>query len=138
VTAVASERPPSRREARRQAIEVLYQADVTGADPRDVLRAWADAGREVDAFAATLVEGVAQHAGEIDGILSERSEHWAVDRMASVDRAVLRAATFELWFGRDVPPAVAIDEAVRAAKELSTEESGAFVNGVLGRVAGDA
>jgi N utilization substance protein B len=135
VIGVVSGRPAPRREARRQAIEILYQADVTGGDPRDVMRAWADAGREVDSFAADLVAGVADHTAEIDAILEDRSEHWAVGRMASVDRAVLRAATFELRFARDVPPAVAIDEAVRAAKELSTDESGAFVNGVLGRVA---
>jgi N utilization substance protein B len=129
----------SRREARRQAIDVLYQADVTGADPRVVLAEWRAAGREVDAFAERLVDGVAEHAREIDDTLAAHSEHWPLDRMASVDRVVLRLGIFELRFeGDEVPRAVAIDEAVRAAKELSTEDSGAFVNGILGTVAAEA
>jgi N utilization substance protein B len=127
----------SRREARRQAIEVLYQADVTGRDARAVLEDWTSAGRDVDAFARRLVEGVREHADEIDDVLAAQSEHWSLDRMASLDRVVLRAATYELLHAREVPPAVAIDEAVRAAKELSTEDSGAFVNGILGRIAAE-
>jgi N utilization substance protein B len=127
----------SRREARRQAIEVLYQADVTGRDARAVLEDWTAAAREVDAFARLLVEGVREHAAEIDDVLAAQSEHWSLDRMASLDRVVLRVATYELLHTRDVPAAVAIDEAVRAAKELSTEESGAFVNGILGRIAAE-
>jgi N utilization substance protein B len=127
----------SRREARRQAIEVLYQADVTGADARAVLEDWAAVGRGVDPFARRLVEGVCAHADEIDALLADRSEHWLLDRMASVDRVVLRVAAYELLHAKDVPAAVAIDEAVRAAKELSTEESGAFVNGILGRIAAE-
>jgi N utilization substance protein B len=128
----------SRREARRQAIDVLYQSDVTGADPRDVLEQWRTAGREFDPFAERLIAGVADHAGEIDETLAAHSEHWPLDRMASVDRVVLRLGIYELRFGGDdVPQAVAIDEAVRAVKELSTEDSGAFVNGILGTVAAE-
>jgi N utilization substance protein B len=128
----------SRREARRQAIDVLYQADVTDADPRVVLEQWRAAGREVDAFAERLVDGVAANAREIDDTLAAHSEHWPLDRMASVDRVVLRLGIYELRFeGDEVPRAVAIDEAVRAAKELSTEDSGAFVNGILGTVAAE-
>jgi transcription antitermination protein NusB len=127
----------SRREARRQAIDVLYQADVTGADPRSVLEDWHAAGRQVDAFARELVEGVAATASELDQVLAAYSEHWTLARMASVDRVVLRLGIYELRHRDDVPTAVAIDEAVRAAKELSTEDSGAFVNGILGRVAAE-
>lgn len=127
----------SRREARRQAIDVLYQADVTAADPRSVLEEWRGMGREVDPFARELVEGVAGNAAELDDLLASHSEHWPLDRMASVDRVVLRLAIYELLHREDVPPAVAIDEAIRAAKELSTEESGAFVNGILGRIAAE-
>jgi N utilization substance protein B len=128
----------SRREARRQAIGVLYQADVTGADPRAVLEEWRAAGREVDPFAERLVAGVAEHASLLDETLVAHSEHWPLDRMASVDRVVLRLGVYELRFGGDdVPQAVAIDEAVRAVKELSTEDSGAFVNGILGTVAAE-
>jgi N utilization substance protein B len=127
----------SRREARRQAIDVLYQADVTGVDPIRVLEQWSSAGREIDGFARTLVEGVARESTAIDEALASHSEHWPVDRMASVDRVVLRVAIYELRRGGDVPAAVAIDEAVRAAKDLSTEGSGSFVNGILGRIAAE-
>jgi N utilization substance protein B len=127
----------SRREARRQAIDVLYQADATGADPRAVLEAWRSAGREVDPFARELVDGVAADAAELDEILAAHSEHWSLERMASVDRVVLRLAIHEILHRDDVPAAVSIDEAVRAAKDLSTEESGAFVNGILGRIASE-
>lgn len=125
----------SRREARRQAIDVLYQADVTAADPAAVLAGWRAGGRGIDPFAEELVDGVSAHRVEIDGALREGSEHWPLERMASVDRAILRLAVFELLHRADVPMASAINEAVEAAKDLSTEESGAFVNGILGRIA---
>jgi N utilization substance protein B len=125
----------SRRGSRRQAIDLLYQADITGRDPRLVLAEWHAAGRELDPFAEELVEGVTANRAAIDEALSARSEHWKLDRMASVDRTILRLATYELLHRPDVPAGAAIDEAVRAAKELSTEDSGRFVNGVLGEIA---
>jgi transcription antitermination protein NusB len=128
----------SRREARRQAIDVLFQADLTGDDPRRILIEWRAAGREIDPFAEALVDGVAAARDVIDALLSAHSEHWPLERMAGVDRTILRVATYELLHRPDVPPAAAIDEAVRAAKELSTEESGAFVNGILGHIAREA
>jgi transcription antitermination protein NusB len=128
----------SRREARRQAIDVLFQADLTGADARRILAEWHAAGRGVDPFAEELVEGVTSAREEVDALLSAHSEHWLLDRMAGVDRTILRVATYELLHRPDVPPAAAIDEAVRAAKELSTEDSGAFVNGILGHIAREA
>ena len=128
----------SRREARRQAIDVLYQADVSEMDPRVVLVEWHSAGRNLDPFAEELVDGVAASLEEIDRIVSSHAEHWTLDRMASVDRTILRLATYEILRRPDVPIGAAIDEAVHAAKELSTEDSGRFVNGVLGRVAQDA
>jgi N utilization substance protein B len=93
----------------------------------------ADLGRPVAREAADLVTGVELHVSSIDERLSRSAEEWTVPRMAVVDRTILRLACYELMAG--VPVAVAIDEAVRAAKELSTEDSGRFVNGVLGRVA---
>jgi N utilization substance protein B len=124
----------SRREARRQAIDILYQSDVTGADPVSVAREWSEAGRAVMPFARELVEGVASNIGEIDALLGRYAEEWTVERMASLDRTILRVACFELLHRADVPPAVAIDEAVEAAKSLSTDASGRFVNGLLGRI----
>ena len=114
---------------------MLYQSDVTGTDARAVLEDWAASGREVPAFSRELVEGVADHLSELDREIGARSEGWSVERMASVDRTILRVAAYELLVGRQTPVGAAIDEAVRAAKELSTEDSGRFVNGVLGKIA---
>jgi len=125
----------SRRQERRLAIEILFQADVTGTDGHAALEGWIASGREVPAFTRELVEGVTGHIDEIDRTVAAHSEGWTVDRMASVDRTVLRVATYELAFGGQVPVGAAIDEAVRAAKDLSTEDSGRFVNGILGKIA---
>lgn len=125
----------SRRKERRLAIEILFQADVTGTDGRTALEGWLGSGRSVPEFTRALVEGVSDHLDEIDRIVATHSEGWTVDRMASVDRTVLRVATYELRFGGQVPVGAAIDEAVRAAKDLSTEDSGRFVNGILGKIA---
>jgi len=129
---------PSRRQARRQAIDVLYQADVTGADPLAVLGSWEELGRKVQPFGRELVEGVAARAAEIDELLGRFAEEWTVERMTALDRTILRVACFEVLHRPDIPTAVAIDEAVEAAKTLSTEESAGFVNGILGRIAREA
>jgi N utilization substance protein B len=128
----------SRRQARRQALDVLYQADVTGQDVGSVIDAWERSGRTLAPLAHELVQGVQAHRQEIDQLLGRAAEEWTVERMASVDRTILRVACFELLYRPDTPPAAAIDEAVEAAKELSTEESSRFVNGVLGRIAREA
>jgi transcription antitermination protein NusB len=114
---------------------MLYQSDLMGSDPRVVLDEWSASGREVPDFTRALVQGVADHLSELDAEIGARSEGWSVDRMASVDRTILRVAAYELLVGRETPVGAAIDEAVRAAKELSTEDSGRFVNGVLGKIA---
>jgi transcription antitermination protein NusB len=128
----------SRSGARRIALDILYQADVTERGAVDVLREWRSAGEDVPDFTADLVIGVEGDRMALDEILNESAESWSVERMPAVDRSILRLATYELRSRPDVPPAVAIDEAVEAAKELSTEDSARFVNGVLGRVARDA
>jgi N utilization substance protein B len=121
---------------RRRALDALYQADVMGARPTAVLDQWREAtGEVVAAFTAELVRGVEEYREDVDILIGETAHEWSVDRMAVVDRAILRLATYELLFRSDTPVAVAIDEAVEAAKELSTEDSGRFVNGVLGRIA---
>jgi N utilization substance protein B len=125
----------SRREARRVALDILYQADVTGADPASVVAAWLEAELEVPAFSLEIVEGVAEHQPEIDLLLEEHAEEWSVARMTALDRTILRVAVFELLHRPDVPPSAAISEAVEAAAELSSEGSKSFVNGVLGRIA---
>ncbi len=125
----------SRREDRRTAIDILYQADVTGADPLDVLRDWDAAERSVAPFACELVEGTASALVEVDVLLAEHAQGWTVERMAALDRTILRVAIYELLHRPDVPQAVAISEAVEAAGQLSAEESRRFVNGILGKIA---
>ena len=122
-----------RRAARRAAIDILYQADITGRLPHEVLEDWRAAGRSVAEYTAQLVEGVQQGLVAIDALLAANAEEWTVSRMVAVDRTILRLACQEMISG--VPAAVAIDEAVNAAKALSTEDSGRFVNGLLGRIA---
>jgi len=125
----------TRRDARRLAIDVLYQADITGAEPEDVLASWREAERNVPPFAEELIYGVVEALPEVDLLLEEHAEGWTVARMAALDRTILRVAVYELRHRADVPPSVAISEAVEAASELSSDESKAFVNGILGRIA---
>jgi N utilization substance protein B len=122
-------------EARRSALDILFQADVRGDSPVIAMQGWIDEGRDVPDFARELVEGVDASMPELDRLIGEHAHDWTVARMAVVDRSILRLAVYELLHRPDVPPAAAIDEAVQAAKELSTEDSGRFVNGVLGAVA---
>ena len=131
--------PPGRkgrRSARRAALLALYQADLTGADAAELLRdAATEEGTEPDGYAADLVSGATAAMPELDAVIGAAAQDWSVERLAALDRAILRLATFELLHRQDVPVGAAIDEAVEAAKELSTDESGRFVNGVLGRIA---
>jgi N utilization substance protein B len=128
----------TRRDARRIAIDILYQADVTGEDPQVTLSSWDDAGREVPSFARELVEGVLEHGPAIDLLLEEHARGWTLARMAALDRTILRVAVEEVRYRDDVPDSVAINEAVEAASDLSAEESKGFVNGILGGIARDA
>jgi N utilization substance protein B len=125
----------NRREARRIAIDILYQADLTGTDPDEVRRGWTDAGREVPAFSRELIEGVVTHRPTIDLLLEEHAEGWSLARMSALDRTILRVAVEEVRYRDDVPDSVAISEAVEAASELSADESKRFVNGILGTIA---
>jgi transcription antitermination protein NusB len=128
----------TRREGRRIAIDILYQADITDTASADVMSSWEDAGRSVPGFARELVEGVAEFGPGIDLLLEEHAEDWTVARMPAVDRTILRVAVYELLHSPDVPASVAISEAVEAASDLSADESKRFVNGVLGRIAREA
>jgi N utilization substance protein B len=127
----------SRRDARRSAIDILYQADITEADPHVVLAEWIEAGRILSPFTAELVEGVEEHLPEIDLLLEEHTEGWTVSRMAALDRTILRVAVHELCHRPDIPPSVAISEAVEAATHLSAEGAPRFVNGILGKIASE-
>lgn len=127
-----------RRKAREIALAFLYQWDVRGDEVLPELDDLLVKDRrepEVAEYARTLVRGTVEHRDAIDQKLSEAALHWRIERMAVVDRNLLRMATFEMAYrGEDVPPKVAINEAIELAKRFSTEQSGAFVNGVLDRV----
>jgi N utilization substance protein B len=128
----------ARSKARKRAVDLLYEADLRGADALATLAERVALGEPpVQEYAVELVEGVAAHRERIDQLLSEYAEGWTIERMPGVDRAVLRVGMFELLWRPDVPDAVAIDEAVELAKSLSTDESPRFVNGVLARVLRD-
>jgi transcription antitermination protein NusB len=128
---------PARSKARKRALDVLFEADLRGQPVLDVLaeRA-ADEMPPLPAYAADLVRGVHAHQQRIDELLAAYAEGWTLDRMPAVDRNVLRIGAFELLWADDVPDAVAISEAVRLARELSTDSSPAFVNGLLARLLG--
>jgi N utilization substance protein B len=127
----------ARSAARQRALEVLYQADLLDQPISTVLaRELNDPLRQRPvAYTIELVGGVDGRLAELDERIGAAAERWSVDRMPLVDRNLLRLATFELLSSVDVPTAVILDEAVELAKLLSTEDSGRFVNGVLGRIA---
>jgi N utilization substance protein B len=128
----------ARSKARKRAVDVLYEADVRDLDPVTLLseRVGSPELPPINDYTVTLVEGITANRQRIDDVLVEHSEGWTLARMPTVDRAVLRLGLFELLWSDDVPPAVAIDEAVELVKALSTDDSPRFVNGVLGRIAG--
>ena len=125
----------ARSKARKRAVDVLYEADVRSRDRRSLLaERVADGNPPVPDHTVRLVEGVDEHAGRIDDLIDTHASGWSIDRLPDVDRAILRRAVFELLWADDVPDAVVIDEAVELAKALSTDDSPAYVNGVLGAI----
>ncbi|MBB5959114.1 transcription antitermination factor NusB [Actinosynnema sp. CS-041913] len=127
----------ARSKARKRAVDVLYEADLRGVDAVTLLaeRVGSPDVPPINDYTISLVEGVTTHRARIDDLISEHAEGWTLQRMPGVDRAVLRTGLYELLWATDVPDAVAIDEAVELAKQLSTDDSPRFVNGVLGRIA---
>ena len=126
---------PARSKARKRALDVLFEAELRHQPVLDVLaeRA-ADKIPPLPAYAADLVRGVHAHQERIDELIAENSQGWALDRMPAVDRNLLRIGAYELLWADDIPDAVAISEAVQLARDLSTEGSPAFVNGLLARL----
>jgi transcription antitermination protein NusB len=126
----------ARSKARKRAVDVLYEADLRGRERRELLaERVADGHPPISEYTIRLVEGVAEHAGRIDELIDTHATGWSLERLPDVDRAILRMAVFELLWADDVPHPVVIDEAVELAKSLSTDDSPAFVNGVLGAIA---
>ena len=128
----------ARTKARKRALDILFESELRDLPAGEILAArQADAQTPLNPYTFTLVEGVDAHRAEIDETITAYSSGWPLERMPAVDRNIVRIGIFELRHVDDVPPAVALSEAVGLARELSTDESPAFVNGLLGRVASD-
>lgn len=125
----------ARSKARKRALDVLYEADLRQVGARDVLTAALSApDRPVNPYTIEVVEGVVDHLVRIDDLLATYAQGWALERMPPVDRNILRIGAWELLYADQTPDAVAIAEAVALAQDLSTPESGTFVNGLLARL----
>jgi len=125
----------ARSKARKRALDVLFESEVRGLPVGGTLAdRVADNDPPVNEFTVALVEGVAKHIEMIDELLETHSVGWSLDRMPAVDRNILRIGTYELLYDDQVPDVVAVSEAVSMARDLSTDESPAFVNGLLARL----
>lgn len=127
---------PARSKARKRALDVLFEAELKGEPVLDVLeqRAADDEAPPLSPYATGLVRGVQAHRDRIDELLAEHARGWALERMPAVDRNVLRIGAYELLWQDEIPDAVAISEAVALVRDLSTDDSPAFVNGLLARL----
>ena len=130
----------ARHLGRERAVQWLYQWELSGLDLDDVLSRQHQVDvhapdRERDAWAVELVRGTARELHRIDPLITQHATNWRIERMAVVDRVILRLGVYELLCTPDTPAAVVIDEAVELGKRFGTEDSGAFVNGVLDRIA---
>ncbi|TDO47026.1 NusB antitermination factor [Kribbella sp. VKM Ac-2571] len=125
----------ARSKARKRALDVLFESEVRGLPVGGTLAdRVADNDPPVNEFTVALVEGVAKHNEQIDDLLETHSVGWTLDRMPAVDRNILRIGAYELLFDDQVPDVVAVSEAVALARDLSTDESPTFVNGLLARL----
>jgi len=129
-----------RHQARKRAVDLLFEAEARGLTPAEVAdgrAALAESQPDVsrlNPYTVAVARGVTEHAAHIDDLITTHLQGWTLERLPAVDRAILRVAVWELLHANDVPEPVAVDEAVELAKQLSTDESPGFVNGVLGQV----
>jgi N utilization substance protein B len=125
----------ARSKARKRALDLLYASDLRGESAVEALERAVETGEgPTNPYTAELVRGVVDHQPRIDEVLAEYSEGWTLDRMPAVDRNVLRLGVYELLYADAVPDAVAVSEAMALVRDLSTDESPQFVNGILGAV----
>jgi len=129
-----------RHQARKRAVDLLFEGEARNLSPVEVVEvrtALAESNPDVASlhpYTVAVARGVSEHLPHIDELISSHLQGWTLDRLPAVDRAILRVAVWELLYADDVPEPVAVDEAVQLAKELSTDDSPGFVNGVLGHV----
>lgn len=130
-----------RRKSREYALQMLFQLDFTGKkiNGKDFEDFWSDKkeDRDIRQFTEELVKGTLMHLDEIDRKIESVTENWILERMAVVDRVILRFAAFEILYRKDIPSAVTINEALEIAKKFSSSEAPPFLNGVLDRLAKD-
>ena len=128
----------ARSKARKRALDLIFAAEAQGLSADDLLSEQLDAGDgPSNEYTVTLVRGVHERRARLDEIISTYAEGWTIDRLPAVDRNVLRLGIYELLFSEEIPDAVAVSEAVNLVRDLSTDESPGFVNGVLAHVAKD-
>jgi N utilization substance protein B len=131
----------ARTKARKRALDILFEADQRGTNASALLEErLREPGREtaLPEYSQEILRGVVEHWIDVNAKIAGAAEEWTLDRMPAVDRAILRIAVWEILYNSEVEPAVAIDEALDLAGDLSTDESPRFINGVLGRVAREA
>jgi N utilization substance protein B len=130
----------ARSKARKQSLDLLYEGDIRGQSPadllalRDVVEEGPDA-RPIREYTKELISGISENRRKIDELISTYAQGWDMDRLPAVDRNILRLGIYEILWCKDLADAVAIDEALNLAKELSTDDSATYIHGVLGRIA---
>jgi N utilization substance protein B len=129
----------ARSKARKRALDILFASELRSEDPVMALERAIEAGEgPTNDYTSTLVRGVVEHQARIDDVLTTYSKGWTLSRMPAVDRNVLRIGVYELlWGDDDVPDSVAVSEALHLVQDLSTDDSPAFVNGLLGSIQRD-
>jgi len=126
----------ARSKARKRALDLLYASDMRRRSAVEALEEQAES-TQLNDYTVTLVHGVVENRARLDEVISQYVQGWTLDRLPAVDRNVLRLATYEVLYVDDVPDAVAVSEALNLVRDLSTDESPAFVNGVLGNIVRD-
>ncbi|WP_419881324.1 transcription antitermination factor NusB [Peribacillus sp. B-H-3] len=122
-----------RRLAREKALQAVYQIEISKSEIGDAMESVLDGGKTDEYFEA-LVKGTVENKEKIDGILRENLENWTIERLANIDRNLLRIAVYEMVYSDDVPVNVAMDEAIEIAKKFGDDQSGRFINAVLSKV----
>ena len=129
---------PARSKARKRALDILYAAEMRAEGVVEALEAAVARGEgPTNAYTETLVRGVAEHRSRIYELIGEYAHGWTLDRMPAVARTALRIGAYELLYAEEIPAAVAVSEAIALVRDLSTDDSPAFVNGVLGAMLRD-
>ncbi len=129
----------ARSKGRKRALDILYESDIKSVNPLWLVKERTVSADEISQFALELVEGFGNQAIEIDALIDRNAKNWDLDRLASVDRNILRIAVFELLNAkaREIPVPVVIDEAIELAKALSTDDSPKYIHGILSAIAGE-